>query len=157
MKEFKSLPWITVTLLVAIITGGCDEAGEAAADRSAAPAPAHPGMRAPPSGRPPAPENHSHGGSGLPAGHPPVGGPTSGAPGSGAPSAPAGGAAAGGQEVSSDVLLAGLAQFGIKAVFPSEWRLEAGRGMRLGTVRLPRNEGDSADGEMSIIPAAGSI
>ena len=46
---------------------------------------------------------------------------------------------------------------GLKVKFPAGWVLEGGSGMRLGTARLPRVDGDSEDGEMSIIPAFGSV
>ncbi len=69
----------------------------------------------------------------------------------GSPPAPSG------ASVSAEEVSAQLARFGMVVEFPEGWKLERGSSMRLATVRLPREEGDSKDGEMSIIPARGTV
>ena len=144
---------LAVFLLGVCLLAGCSKNagnGDAAA---AGGSPAHPAMRAAPS------VSGSPGGLGargtLPQGHPPVQGrsavpahpPMQG----GSPPAGSGGS------ISAEEVNAQLARFGMVVEFPEGWKLERGSSMRLATVRLLRAEGDSKDGEMSIIPARGSV
>ena len=142
-------PLAAILLGVCLLIGCSKNAGSgdaAAAGRS----PVHPAMRAAPA------VTGSTGGLGtLPQGHPPVPG-RSPAPAhppmrGGSPPAPSGGS------VSAEEVTAQLARFGMVVKFPEGWKLERGSSMRLATVRLPREEGDSKDGEMSIIPARGTV
>lgn len=122
---------------------GCSKNTGGAGEEGAVPAPAHPAMRTPPTGG----TSATGGSEGLPQGHPPI---------QGRPPAQSRPAASGGA-VSAAEVVAQLEQFGISVTFPEGWELERGSSMRLATVRLPRAEGDTTDGEMSIIPARGSV
>ncbi len=128
-----------VGLLLGVLCGACDQAAENGATE-AVPRAAHPAMHAQ------VQENLGLGQ--MPPGHPPV---TSTQPSGAPPTSAAGGAA------TAESILARLHEFGLTTTFDPGWRLEAGTSMRLATIRLPRVDGDADDGEMSIIPARGSI
>lgn len=138
-----------VCLLACLVLVGCGAEPGQAEDTSLSVIPAHPAMRSPTSG-PAAPPT-----SRLPEGHPPVGGGAAGSPGGRAPAGGGGGRAA--AEVAPAAIEGSLASLGLTVELPKGWRYEAGSSMRLGTARLPAVDGDAGDGEMSIIPAAGSI
>lgn len=89
----------------------------------------------------------------LPAGHPPLPSGMTGGAGDASPSAGTAGAAPSAADVA-----ARLERFGVKLEVPEGWEQVASRSsMRLATFRLPRAEGDAADGEVSVIPALGSV
>ncbi|MCH2376385.1 MAG: hypothetical protein MK538_19545 [Planctomycetes bacterium] len=146
----------TLLLFLLGIFVGCGGSSDDGLAAVLSPTPAHPAMKEAPSERPRPAASMSRG---LPSGHPPVGGGAerTSPSGGGAPSgAPGGGMTS--TPVSAAELEEQLAsRGGLKVKFPAGWVLEGGSGMRLGTARLPRVDGDSEDGEMSIIPAFGSV
>jgi len=130
----------SIAVLIALLGAASCDTSEVPSVSTSTP-PAHPAMSAP---------IGSKGGStspmdALPAGHPPVG---SSPPGSGRQ----GDRAAGGSCVER------LAALGLVCKLPAGWVEETPtEQMRIGQVRLPRAAGDAEDGELSIIPAMGSI
>jgi hypothetical protein len=96
---------------------------------------------------------HDHGG--LPHDHPPIGGESR--PAAGA-TAPASGRGAPASAPASGDLAARLKAIGLAAKVPAGWVEEPGqRPMRLATVRIPRQGGDTEDGEMSVSEVGGSL
>lgn len=147
MKRRRVWVLLGTGLLGAWALSGCSKnAGGGSSGGGAAPSPAHPAMRTAPTGASNS-SSSSSGSAGLPQGHPPI---QSRASGQSPP-------AASGGTVNAADLVAQLARFGMSVTFPEGWILERGSSMRLATVRLPRAEGDTTDGEMSIIPARGSV
>jgi hypothetical protein len=74
---------------------------------------------------------------------------------------PAGGAASGAKSVpraAPGALARGLRTLGLTAALPEGWVEESSTSQfRLATLRLPRIEGDEADGELSVTAAGGTV
>ena len=148
----------TVCGVLVLLLASCSS--DVSPGASAAP-PSHPAMHEPPSRVAGEAGPAGAGRAALPPDHPPIR-PTAGADGS----AGTGGATAGsaaprapaGRPADGAGLKARLQGLGIDCDLPEGWIEETpSNQMRIGQVRLPRADGDSADGEMSISPAMGTL
>lgn len=162
---FHTLGTVVAVILLGLGTGCDSEPGAAIGEVTKGPPPLHPAMTA--KARPPvAASRDPH--AGLP-GHGSQGAPRAGAPQGGNPgssnlgssnlgsSNPGAGSSGGGTPTD---LKATLARFELDVVVPDVWPLVPSTSrMRLATLKLPRVDGDAADGEMSVIqlPSGGSI
>ncbi|MBI4602708.1 MAG: hypothetical protein HY721_12190 [Planctomycetes bacterium] len=136
----------------AAVLAGCDAQPEPTGP-GAAPAapPKHPAMIEPVSKEAPQAKGAS---PALPADHPPI----AGQPAAGAPPAGSGGGAAAGAGAEGGGVEAKLKGLGLAVKVPEGWKEDpTPRPMRLTTVRLPRAEGDSRDGEMLISLSGGGL
>jgi len=140
------------TILITVIAAacGCETQESSPTTSPTAPPPAHPAVKDPSVPGASTPSMPSD----LPHGHPPIAAPKDGAPspGSGA-TAPASAPAAG-----AGALAQKLAAHGLALQVPAGWVEEGGsRPMRIGTIKLPRVEGDPEDGELSVSAVGGGL
>jgi len=163
MKDVRlSLP--TVVALVAIASAGAFAAGRSM------PGTPEPSTSSPPSSPPAAaaPMGGGMGGMGggandeaLPPGHPPMNGPGAGGAGAGAMPPghpPTGATGASAAAAGTDLAPADPKESSLEWKAPARWQsVPNTSSMRLATYRIPRADGDSEDGDLSIMQAGGTV